>query len=154
MNKMQEKFQITPKPENDEPHLNQWANFNDQRVISSVKDTTDDVEFWAFDPSSPHTYQLSHNNEMPPGYHIDHQHGHGNRFEGFKKEIYLAGTQDETDNPKGRDLINGFVLAKMSPVEDMYSEEHKDDFYDSVKLKTAEGEVEGFVERANYLDRA
>ena len=149
MNRMQEKFQITPRPQDDEPSAHQWADFNKNRIIRHTRDTVDKVEFSEFEPSSPTTYMLSHNKEMPPGYDIDSAHGEVSKF----GKIYLAGTRDATDNPTNQDLINGFVKSKMSPVEDMYSEEHKDDFYDSVILDTAEGEVEGFVERANYLDR-
>ena len=158
MNKMQEKFQITPRPEDDE-HEHRWADFNKQRVIAATRDSMDSIGHsrnrTADTPSNlPMTLAMSHNNEMPPGYHIDSQHGYKAGTPGPFKEIYLAGTKDVTDNPTSRDLINGFVMGRMSPVEDMYTEEHKDDFYDSVKLPTAEGEVEGFVERANYLDRA
>lgn len=157
MNKMQEKFQITPRPQNDEKD-NEWSEFVDNRVVTWVKDRNEAIPYSPdrlvdLPSSAPADMRMSYNNEMPPGYHIHKQHGYDNGYVGFKKKIYLAGTQDITDNPTNQDLINGFVKSEMSPVEDMYTEEHKDDFYDSVVLETAEGTVEGFVERANYLDR-
>ena len=147
MNELTEKFQIVPPPVNDEKE-HQWASFNDQRVLANVRDTPDKVEFSEY--GGPSHYMLSHNNEMPPGYDIDKQHGNRDKFHA----ITIAGKTDE-ENLRERDLNGnvlkeGFFRHNMSPVEDMYTDEHRDDFYDTVVDDKGN---EGFVERANYLDR-
>lgn len=145
MNKMQEKFQqIAPRPAKGD---NQWANFKNNRVVSRLKD----VSY----PDTPgetgaegFTDKLE--NAMPPGMFIDNQTGLQGKFH----PITLAGKTDEQNIREGslndKTLRNGFFLSKMSPVDDMYTNEHVDGFYDSV---TVDG-VEGFVERNNMLDRA
>lgn len=119
-NEMQEKFQTTAPPGPDA--TNQWTSFKDQRVIA----------------------KCDYSNEMPPGYDALKEQGNRDSFRG----ITLAGKTDEQNQREGslndNTLRNGFYRSAMSPTEDQYTDEHKDDFYD---------DVGGFVERANYLDR-
>ena len=61
----------------------------------------------------------------------------------------MAGETDVSNNVNQNTLLNGYGRLPMSPVEDMYTAEHRDNFYDSI---TVDGDT-GFCERNNYLDR-
>jgi hypothetical protein len=59
--------------------------------------------------------------------------------------LVLAGSTDVTDNVNPSDLKRGFDIHPMLMTDDQYMGDHQDHFY---------GDVGGFVERNNYLDRA
>jgi len=76
-------------------------------------------------------------------------------FDGMSVEklshVGFAGDTDVTNNSSRMALNSkmGYTRGKMSPTDDQYTGEMCDPFYDTMVV---DGE-EGFVERANYLDR-
>lgn len=84
-------------------------------------------------------------NSLPPGSNLPDQEMGDERV----MRTVTAGTDDVTDNPKGRDFVKGYVDVTMKPTDDMYTNEHVDTFYGEAKV---DGKV-GFLERGNVLDR-
>jgi hypothetical protein len=83
----------------------------------------------------------------PPGSDIEDQETIDSRVMRMGGSLE-TGTQ-VTDDVTVQSLRQGFDRKRMRPTDDLYSREHNDAFYDSVKVDG----VEGYVERNNCLDR-
>ena len=68
----------------------------------------------------------------------------GDMIEGADLTLVQAGIGDVTEINHATGLRDGFQVLPMGGADDMYTGEHVDHFY---------GDVGGFVERNNYLDR-
>ncbi len=79
-------------------------------------------------------------NCMPPGMSIDNQKD----ADIHATPLVLAGTSDVSCDTNPESLARGFTHRAMGGTDDQYTDEHVDYFY---------GDVGGFVERNNYLDR-
>lgn len=142
---LQEKFQISaprrPHPDNEwvmpdtQSHRSdmKWRTYDNKNHDESVMGKT----------PLPITESVSVpiTNDMPPGMFIDNQSpsttdGFGYRFGDGPTGPEQVITQE--------DIRNGYRMETMSPIEDMYTNEHTEAFY---------GDAGGFVERNNYLDR-
>lgn len=141
MRKMQDKLQRVVR-RNENEAVARWTPFEGQRHTHVVPDTQETVAYSAAEKQTdaPGGMAMSHNNELPPGYHIDEQQGHNGRF----TPVQLAGVGDVQGHLTDRTLREGYFVAAMDPAEDMYSGEHQVGFY---------GDAGGFVERNNMLDR-
>lgn len=71
-----------------------------------------------------------------------------------QREVMPGETDVSYDCPGPGEIRRGFFRKKMSPTDDLYTNEHVDLFYGEVKLEVEDGEKEvGFLERGNMLDR-
>jgi hypothetical protein len=137
---VQEKFEVhsDQKPEGKE--VGDWIS--DKRARRAHGMQTRDRESGKFEP-----YHGDMLNTLPPGEDIEDQ-----EFLDYGTQPMAAtfnGTQ-VTEDVTRESLRKGFDRKPMRPTDDMYTREHNDAFYDTVKDE--EGQ-EGFVERNNYLDR-
>ena len=140
---LQEKFQRTlPDPQTD--GSNDWTRVKrkvapqDYMQVSSSRPGAGS----AVDFESPVT------NRMPPGMFVDNQpqadirrmsNAHSN----------LAGSSDESNSVNAAMLHKGYQRQNMLGTDDLYNNEHTEEFYGEA---TVEGKT-GFLERNNYLDR-
>lgn len=104
-----------------------------QRVVSGQ--VAEGGEGWAR-ASSANVKRPQESLELPTGY--DFTRG-VDRF----GDANLAGSTDPSEFRRGR-LSDGYMRQRLSATEDL-ADDGSDDFYD---------DVGGFIERANYLDRA
>lgn len=77
---------------------------------------------------------------MPPGMNIG---------EGYARDGGLAGSTDASNSVNDSMLAKGYQRQNMSNTDEMYTNEHVEEFYGDA---TVDGET-GFLERNNYLDR-
>lgn len=152
---LQEKYQRTLiDPQNDGE--NQWANksFGDTTHIRKI-----------YKPSRPEYYENPETlfpggqtgfsdpkfNYMPPGMFIDNQEP---MVTERKYEYVAAGETDVTKDTTVSSMKYGFRRQNMTPVDDMYNNEHVEEFYGEARgTDDKDQEYIGFVERSNYLDR-
>jgi hypothetical protein len=149
---LQEKFQQTVEQEPPEDH--EWANmsYGDSTPIRKIykpnPETYYHVKSGAGADADIHDAQF---NYMPPGMFIDNQEPPVT--ERAYKHV-AAGSTDVSDQVDSKMMRKGFTLDPMSPVEDMFNNEHVEEFYGEVKGDDDAGnQVTGFAERNNYLDR-
>jgi hypothetical protein len=137
---MQEKFQVTAR--NERKENNSWASFESTRRVSRAP-----VETY----SGKHTtIRDLHLNEMPCGHDITQQ----NLTEQNPMRLSMAGETDETNAVNTANVRKGWIKRDFSPVEDMYTNEHVEEFYGEATGEDDGGDkVTGFLERNNYLDR-
>lgn len=125
---LQEKFQVTAeRPAKDS---NSWGTFESARVTSG---TERDV-----------------GNYLPPGMDITNQPN----TKQPSMPLSMAGETDESNAVNTANVRKGWIKRDFSPVEDMYTNEHVEEFYGEATGKDDGGDkVTGFLERNNYLDR-
>lgn len=78
---------------------------------------------------------------MPPGMNIG---------EGYAKDGGLAGSTDASNGVNDSMLAKGYQRQNMHSADEMYTNEHTEEFYGDA---TVDGDT-GFLERNNYLDRS
>lgn len=153
---LQEKFQRTvPDPNTDGG--NEWATQESQRHAydqpSQHYETSEPKkrysrELWGApiaDFDSPKT------NDMPPGMFIDNQLPTVNDH---NMQYGPAGSTDVSNSVDGKMLRKGFQRQEMRGTDDMYTNEHVEEFYGEASGSDDAGnKYTGFLERNNYLDR-
>lgn len=134
---IQEKNQVTLTNTVD---TNEWADQSAQRHINSTPDTTErlNIPNMVKAAASPPTMQMSHNNEMPPGYSICDQHGHNSNF----RMLAPAGQSDVTDHVHAHHIARGYFVDEISA--EQFANDHELELNESVG---------GFAPRADYLER-
>jgi hypothetical protein len=132
---VQEKFQVNEPLR--EPRSHEWTSDSSARTRKGLQTRHD---------SGVYNSYRADLNCLPPGMDMDHQEVR----EINPMRTVTGGTDDVTDNPKGRDFSKGYVSLDLRPTDDMYTREHQDAFYDDV---TVDG-VTGYLERNNMLDRS
>lgn len=138
---VQEKFEVRPEQKPEGTEGGAWIIGNnsarDRHNLQTRSQATGKFESQAGD-----LY-----NSLPPGMDIDDQEVANIR--GLPMAGGLGSGTQETEDVTGESLRRGFDRKQLSPVDDMYTREHNDAFYDTIEMDG----VEGFVERNNYLDR-
>ena len=90
-------------------------------------------------------------NSLPPGMDIDDQELADIRQQ---PEIMSGHSDVSHDDPGPGTTKRGFHRRRMRPTDDLYTNEHVDTFYGSIKVEVEDGLMEeGFLERGNMLDR-
>ena len=119
---------------------NEWAGFKEQRHTNATLDTTErlNIPNMVKAAAAPPTMQMSHNNEMPPGYSICNQHGNNSNFRMLKP----AGQSDVTDHVTGQNMARGYFVDEISA--EQFANDHELELNESVG---------GFAPRADYLER-
>jgi hypothetical protein len=79
-------------------------------------------------------------NYMPPGMDIANQYS----VEIRDMAVGMSGETDVSADTNAEAFAEGFTKKKLKATDDQYADEHVDLFY---------GDVGGFAERNNYLDR-
>lgn len=79
-------------------------------------------------------------NYMPPGMEMDNQAS----VEIHQMPLVMSGQTDVSKDTNPESFREGFKRIDMKGTDDLYTGEHTDLWY---------GDVDGFVERNNYLDR-
>lgn len=131
---------MTPeKPENDE-----WVSQESQRHVVRL----DSLNINSSRPGAPKQANLREldTNQMPPGMFIDNQSPNVNDH---RMQYVAAGETDVSNSVNGAMLKKGYQRQEMSGTDDLYTNEHVEEFYGEA---TVDGET-GFLERNNYLDR-
>ena len=139
---LQEKFQVTA--ERPTKASNEWASFESTRHASRPPET----EYYAghLGPS----IRDSKLNYLPPGMDITNQV----LTEQNSMDLTMAGQTDESNAVNVANVRKGWIKRDFSPVEDMYTNEHVEEFYGEATGNDDGGDkVTGFLERNNYLDR-
>jgi hypothetical protein len=89
-------------------------------------------------------------NYLPPGMDITEQV----LTEQNSMPLSMAGETDESNAVNTGNVRKGWIKRDFSPVEDMYTNEHVEEFYGEAKGTDDGGDkITGFLERNNYLDR-
>ena len=130
---LQEKFQTTSNdPQTD--GTDKWATFQSARSMNG-EHRASDVELF---------------NYLPPGMDITNQPH--TRQESMP--LSIAGQTDVTNVVSVANVRRGWLRKDMSPVDDMYTNEHVEEFYGEARGTDDSGEeYTGFLERNNYMDR-
>lgn len=141
---LQEKFQITTPPKNDEVAAHQWKwpfNGSENRAVKDAgflhRNNTKG------DGAEPMGVKF---NQLPPGMEIDNQLRYTHRATPY----ILAGMSDVSGDTNMHSIEHGYTRKEMKATDDQYGGEHMDHFYGEA---TDELGNTGFVERNNYLDR-
>lgn len=142
---LQEKFQVTaerPKREDRE-----WTSFESQRVTHAIPERSIDTS----DAKKRNTLggidariDTPMSNQMPPGMGMRNQ----NPVPGHRMPYSAAGESDVSDMVS-RSMAKGYTRIPMRGTDDLYTNEHVEEFYGEA---TVDGKT-GFLERNNYLDR-
>lgn len=146
---LQEKFQRTVKRGPKEDHS--WKSFESTRTTHDHPKQmyrTDPLRAASVVGGCPPEltdFSAPKTNELPPGMNITHQ-GPG---VGSTKDGGLAGSTDVSNSVNDSMLMRGYQRQNMHSADEMYTNEHTEEFYGDA---TVDGET-GFVERNNYLDR-
>lgn len=138
---LQEKFQVTS--EEGPKDSNSWKSFDSVRTNSRPVETETYTGLYT-------TVRDPKMNHLPPGMDIT------NQDLTFQPEMPLsmAGQTDESNAVTVKNVRKGWIKRDFSPVEDMYTNEHVEEFYGEATGKDDGGDkVTGFLERNNYLDR-
>jgi hypothetical protein len=142
---VQEKFEVrNPQNRNDDSDSG-WKSDKSARV---KKGTPGREGRAGGDPSSRCMDNAVMYNSLPPGMDIDDQETIDSRQMTYSSNNMGTGDQVTVD-VTARSVRQGFDRKNLLSTDDMYTREHNDAFYDSVKVDG----VEGFVERNNMLDR-
>jgi hypothetical protein len=134
---VQEKFEVRPEQKPEGSEGGGWV---------SDKSARDRNGLTTRHPTSGRFQGRNGYNDLPPGSDIQDQ-----EVRDIPEEPMAAtfnGSQT-TNDVTPESLRTGFDRKALRPTDDMYTREHNDAFYDSVKVDG----VEGFVERNNMLDR-
>lgn len=134
---LQEKFQLAARGKIEDGES--WVSFESQRKVYK----TPRSEFYEAAHDKSASFSDPKFNDMPDGMRVD-------PTADVSMPLSLAGSTDESNGVKPSQMKKGFEHQEMSPVDDMYSNEHIDLFYGEAKVDG----VTGFIERNNYLDRA
>ena len=142
---LQEKFQITTPPKNDESRDTRWdASLLQGPTVRNVGDS-----------GLRHRNNLTAEGEvfgsakfqaLPPGMDIGNQL----RFNQPQMRLSAAGETDVSADTNAESMMKGFTRRDMKATDDQYTGEHMDHFYGEAVDEL--GNV-GFAERNNYLDR-
>jgi len=139
---LQEKFQVTA--ERPEKSSNEWASFESTRMASRPPES---VNYEGFHGPSIRDYKM---NEMPCGHDITQQQ----LSRQPQMPLSMAGQTDESNAVNVANVRKGWIKRDFSPVEDMYTNEHVEEFYGEATGNDDGGDkITGFLERNNYLDR-
>ena len=140
MRSLQEKFQISPPPNENEAE-NEWLPWSktsaDAPVLGTARESQKNVGTWIASDSAD--MDLRRFNEMPPGMDITQC-----RSEQNDMPFVMAGESSVSKDTNPESFREGFKKLDMKGTDDQYTGEHMDLFY---------GDADGFVERNNYLDR-
>jgi hypothetical protein len=139
---LQEKFQRTVR--NEPPELDQWATQDSQRRVFEFSNQR--ITHERVGAGSDADFDAPVTNRLPPGMWIDNQApsmGHQIPDVGF------AGATDVSNSVDQAMLKKGFQRQNLHPSDEMYTNEHTEEFYGDA---TVDGKT-GFLERNNYLDR-
>jgi hypothetical protein len=140
---LSEKFQVTA--ERPAKASNSWTSFESARRASRPPET----EYYASTNGGP-SIRDSKLNYLPPGMDITNQV----LTEQPQMPLSMAGQTDESNAVNTANVRKGWIKRDFSPVEDMYTNEHVEEFYGEATGKDDGGDkVTGFLERNNYLDR-
>jgi hypothetical protein len=130
---LQEKFQTTSS-DPQEDGTDRWATFASARSVNGEHRNEDVAIF----------------NYLPPGMDISNQPH--KRIESMP--LSIAGATDVTNVVSVPTIRRGWLRKDMSPVDDMYTNEHVEEFYGEARGTDDSGEqYTGFLERNNLLDR-
>jgi hypothetical protein len=134
--KFQEEFPVKP-----DDGSNFWASDKSARVKKGM-------------PGSEYSKASSAGvmyNSLPPGMDIDDQEVADIRHE---PSVETGVSDVSYDCLRPGVAKRGFIRKKMSPTDDLYTNEHVDMFYGEITVEVEDGEKEtGFLERGNMLDR-
>ena len=136
---LQEKFQITTPPPNDESKDHEWA------TQASARDTRGVQGLHYNNQTTTHNVAIK-TNYMPPGMHVNNQ----DRARINPMPLVMSGQSDVSADTNPESFERGFTRRDMKGADDQYTGEHMDHFYGEAVDEL--GNV-GFVERNNYLDR-
>ena len=147
---LQEKFQVTAEPRAKRDHA--WTSFESQR------DTRAQEEQHYAVPSSEKRmaiggaladFDAPRTNRMPPGMNINNQ----TQTPNMPQPRSAAGETDVSDMVSSS-MRNGFTRIPMMGTDDLYTNEHTEEFYGEANGEDDAGnKYTGFLERNNYLDR-
>lgn len=126
---VQEKYQVTESPYDDESREHQWQRDSSAR-----------------DRKGTRSGATAFFNALPPGMNIEDQR---DADMGTFKFPSCPDASDVTQDCGPKSFRSGFDRKACCPTDDMYTREHNDAFYDDPEV---DGQ-HGFVERNNYLDR-
>lgn len=149
-----EKFQRTMEQEKPEDH--EWANprnFADNYSIRKVYQPSKSLFYESDKTGAPDegNFYDAQFNYMPPGMFIDNQKP---MVTERPYKYVAAGATDVSNKTDAGMMKYGFDRQNMTPVDDMYNNEHVEEFYGEAKGEDDKGkEYTGFAERNNYLDR-
>lgn len=152
---LQEKFQRTAEQEKPEDH--EWANpssFGDKFSIRKVYQQSKSLFYGSDETGAPDqgSFYDAKFNKMPPGMFIDNAEPMVTEHP-FK--YVAAGESDVSNRVDATMMKHGFKPNQMSPVDDMYNNEHVEEFYGEAHGEDDAGnKITGFLERNNYLDRS
>lgn len=151
---MQEKFQRTAdQVQAEDSH--EWANmsYGDTTHIRKIYKPSRN-EFYASDETGAQdegSFTDPRLNYMPPGMFIDNQEPMVTERP-YKKTD--AGVTDVSKDTTSHAMRKGFTLYPFSGTDDLYTNEHKEEFYgEATGDDDAGNKVTGFLERNNYMDR-
>lgn len=151
---LQEKFQRTAEQEKPEDH--QWVSAKSQRHVFEHEYDNSDNNIHAdaasmTDPDLLVNMKIPRTNMLPPGMFIDNQEP----YVTDKSIDYVAAGATDVSNKTDAGMMKyGYHRQNMTPVDDMYNNEHVEEFYGEAKGTDDKGkEYTGFAERNNYLDR-
>lgn len=103
---------------------------------------------WVSDKSARKSHSMGERmNYLPPGMDIENQAHADIKAQGMASDLGVM--SDRTKDVNMKSLREGFDRKSLRPTDDMYTREHHDAFYDTIKVDG----VEGYVERNNVLDR-
>lgn len=142
---VQEKYQTTTGPYDDEANDHQWV-WPISKVVT--KKGLAGPQLNQHGESSANVFY----NSLPPGMDIEDQECTDQRkfnwsTSGNDSEGKNAG--DVTRDLTAKSVRSGYDRKVCCPTDDMYTREHNDAFYDDPEV---DGQ-HGFIERNNYLDR-
>jgi len=137
----QEKSQISGPPTKSDDVPDQWVPWTGGLAspINHVRKSQDPVPSFLAENSADADF--SQFNIMPPGMELDMQPS----FERRPYPLSMAGNSDVSKDASPEAFREGFRRVDMKGTDDLYTGEHTDLWY---------GDVDGFIERNNYLDRS
>lgn len=149
---LQEKFQRTvTDPQTDGG--NSWGSFKNARRTSAIPEgrvDTSEAKKRNVIGGIDAAIDYPKSNRMPPGQEINDQYSRP----GKDMPYVAAGATDVSNSVNGSMLKKGFQRQDMKGTDDMYTNEHTEEFYGEAKGEDDAGnKYTGFLERNNYLDR-
>src|SRR5258708_3686398 len=130
---LQEKFQRTADPvEAEDSH--EWANmsYGDSTPIRKIYKPSRNEHYGSDETGAPDegSFTMANLNYMPPGHFIDNQEPPVTE----RSYKYVAAGQTDVSNRVSPKMMKaGFLPNQMSPVDDMYNNEHVEEFYGEAK---------------------
>jgi hypothetical protein len=144
---LQEKFQRTVDipPRNDDG--NRWVTQDSQRRVFVHPNSR--ITHERVGAGSDADFDTPVTNRLPPGMFISNQDISPDVAVGQVRDGGLAGSTDVSNSVDAAMLKKGFQRQHLEPSDEMYTNEHTEEFYGDA---TVDGKT-GFLERNNYLDR-